>query len=182
MPAPIVIRRDAPADWDRLRAIHDRARVDELRGSVDPAAFLSLEDTYEGEGLFDGEVWVAETQVEAQAESQAGIQADAAAGPDPEVVGFVALADDEVTWLCVDPERTRWGIGRALLRHALGRCDADAEVEVTVLSGNAPAVALYLSVGFAIVETRAGKLSGNEAFPATGHIMRRAAAAAEPVQ
>lgn len=147
----IAIRRYEPGDWERLCAIHDRARVVELRGSVDPAAFLTLEQTANGEGLFDGEVLVAE-----------------AGGA---VAGFVAVSADEVTWLYVDPDRARRGIGRALLRHALTRCGPVATT--TVLAGNAPALALYQAEGFVIAETTRGRLAGNEAFAATGHLLRR---------
>jgi hypothetical protein len=75
----IQLRIYNPDDWQVISDIHDRARLDELKASVGIEAFLSLEATAENEGLFDGEVWVA---------------------CDPEtVVGFIAFADDEVTWL-----------------------------------------------------------------------------------
>jgi hypothetical protein len=57
------------------------------------------------------------------------------------------------------------------LRHALAA--AGPRVEVTVLDGNPAALALYLSEGFTVTETRTGPLVGNEAFTATGHIMHR---------
>ena len=41
----ISIRPYEDADWERLGQIHDRARLDELRNSVDLAAFLPLADT-----------------------------------------------------------------------------------------------------------------------------------------
>ncbi len=146
-----VIRPYRTDDWPALCRIHDAARLDELRDSVGEAAFRSLARTADGEGLFDGSVWVAED--------------------DGAVVGFVALDDDEVTWLYVDPTRYRRGIGRALLRHALAA--AGDPVETTVLAGNDSALALYLAEGFHIVETRSGRLAGNEVFAATGHIMQR---------
>ncbi len=144
-----VIRPYAEADWESISRIHDAARLDELRASVGTEAFLTLEQTAQGEGLFDGSVWVAEV-----------------AG---QVAGFVALDGDEVTWLYVDPAHYRQGIGRALLRHAV---DAGGR-EVTVLDGNDSALALYRAEGFELLETRSGRLSGNEAFAATGHILRR---------
>ncbi|MBW4623318.1 MAG: GNAT family N-acetyltransferase [Cyanosarcina radialis HA8281-LM2] len=144
------LRKYKPEDWDAIAAIHDRARLDELRLSVGVEAFLSLAETAENEGLFDGEVWVA---------------CDGAT-----VLGFVAFADDEVTWLYVSPERYRSGIGRTLLRQAIDRCGS--VVHTSVLSGNDVALHLYLSEGFAIVETKTGKLNGNEQFSATGHILR----------
>ncbi|MER7896718.1 GNAT family N-acetyltransferase [Streptomyces sp. NPDC096046] len=135
--------------------------MDELRGSVGVEAFLSLADTYATEGLFDGQVWVAE----------------GTPGTSPEaVVGFVALADDEVTWLYVDPSCYGRGVGTVLLRHAIAY--GGPRVETTVLAGNERALGLYLSEGFVIVETKTGRLAGNEAYAATGHIMERRASQA----
>ena len=152
MPDPrITIRPYRDDDWDAIAKIHDAARLDELRGSAGVEAFLTLAQTAEGEGLFDGHLWVAE-----------------AGG---RVAGFVALDDDEITWLYVDPQRYRRGVGRALLRHALDA--AGPRVEVTVLEGNPAALQLYLSEGFTVTETRTGALAGNETFAATGHIMHR---------
>ncbi|MTE20531.1 GNAT family N-acetyltransferase [Streptomyces sp. TRM43335] len=148
------VRPYRPEDWEAVSRIHDTARLDELRDSVGVEAFLTLAETYEGEGLFDDRVWVAE---------------DPAAGGSGTVVGFVALADDEVTWLYVDPDRYGEGVGTALLRHAVAH--GGPRVETTVLAGNERALGLYLREGFVIVETKEGRLAGNEAFPATGHIM-----------
>lgn len=147
------IRPYRDADWGALCEVHDRARPDELRGSVDPGAFLPLAETAGPEGLFDGEVWVAE-------------ESGRAAG---RVVGFVAFSDDEVTWLYVHPDQYRRGIGRRLLRHAVGRCGLTVTIES--LSGNAPALALYESEGFEAVKTRIGHLTGNQSFPATGVVL-----------
>ena len=145
----VAIRPYDDADWDAIARIHDAARLDELRASVGTAAFLTLEQTAQGEGLFDGSVWVAEVE--------------------GEVAGFVALDGDEVTWLYVDPARYRQGVGRALLRHAV----AAGAREVSVLEGNSAALTLYVAEGFELIETRSGRLAGNEVFPATGHILRR---------
>jgi GNAT superfamily N-acetyltransferase len=147
------IRPYEERDWTAIARIHDAARLDELRDSAGVAAFLTLEQTAEGEGLFDGLLWVAET--------------------DATVTGFVALDGDEVTWLYVDPAHYRRGIGRALLRHAVAH--AGDRAEVTVLDGNPNALALYRSEGFAVLETRTGPLVGNESFTVTGHIMERRA-------
>ncbi|MFE6522348.1 GNAT family N-acetyltransferase [Streptomyces sp. NPDC057794] len=152
----IEIRPYANDDWDAIARIHDAARLDELRNSAGVQAFLTLAQTAEREGLFHGRLWVAVT--------------------DGSVAGFVALDDDEITWLYVDPQRYRQGIGRALLRHAVAA--AGPRVEVTVLDGNPAAEALYASEGFTVTETRTGPLVGNEAFTATGHIMHRDTATA----
>jgi ribosomal protein S18 acetylase RimI-like enzyme len=147
----VAIRPYEDRDWAAIARIHDAARLDELRASVGVEAFRTLDDTYEGEGLFDGGVWVGECVGEG-------------------VVGFVAVAAGELTWLYVDPAWYRRGVGRQLLRHALA-ADGSESVECTVLEGNAGALALYASEGFVVSETKSGRLAGNEAFAATGHIM-----------
>ena len=146
----VELRSYQPEDWPQMCSLHDRARIDELRGSVDLAAFIPLEQAAEPEGLFDGEVWVA------------------CLGE--RIAGFVAASDDEITWLYVDPDVYRRGIGRRLLRHAVAQCGP--EVTTEALSGNQAAIQLYQSEGFEIVETRTGRLTGNEQFSATGHTMR----------
>lgn len=155
-PSDVTVRPYRPEDWDAIARIHDTARLDELRCSVGVEAFLTLAETHEEEGLFDGELWVAEV-------------ADGA-DPEPVVAGFATFADAELTWLYVDPARQRRGIGRVLLGHVL-EADDSARIECTVLAGNDNARALYESAGFVVVETKTGKLAGNERFAATGHVM-----------
>lgn len=145
----IHLRSYSPADWDAIAVIHDHARLDELQVSVGVDAFLSLEATAEEEGLFEGDVWVA-------CDHQS-------------IIGFVAYAEDWVTWLYVSPDYYRQGIGRRLLRQAINQCGQT--VYTSVLSGNDAALSLYLSEGFKITETKTGKLNGNESFPATGHTL-----------
>lgn len=149
------VRAYEPKDWTAIARAHDAARLQELAPTVGVAAFLDLAATADGEGLFDDQLWVA-------------------ADPDGHVVGFVAYAEAEVTWLYVDPDAQGRGAGRALLRHALAYADAlgVAAVEVTVLDGG-PARRLYESEGFGLLETKTGALVGNESFTATGHILRR---------
>ncbi|MFD3649906.1 GNAT family N-acetyltransferase [Streptomyces cyaneofuscatus] len=155
-PSAVTVRPYRSEDWGAIARVHDTARLDELRCSVGVEAFLTLAETHEEEGLFDGELWVAEVVD--------------GAGPEPVVAGFAAFADAELTWLYVDPARQRQGIGRTLLRHVL-ETDDSARIECTVLAGNDNARALYESAGFVVVETKTGKLAGNERFAATGHVM-----------
>lgn len=149
------VRAYQPEDWSAIARAHDEARLQELAPSVGVQAFLDLATTADHEGLFDDRVWVA-----ADARGQ--------------VVGFVAYAEAEVTWLYVHPDAQGRGAGRALLRHALAYADALGvpAVEVTMLDGG-PARPLYESEGFRLVETKTGALVGNKAFAATGHILRR---------
>jgi GNAT superfamily N-acetyltransferase len=150
------LRPYSPDDWESLCLIHDAARVHELEASGLAAAFLTLEATAENEGLFDGDVVVAEVQ--------------------GQVCGFVAYADGELTWLYVEPSMYKKGIGRQLLHHAIRASDGNMSTEVLV--GNGPALALYLSEGFKIRRRIDGKLTGNEAFAASGYVLQRTASEA----
>ena len=143
------IRPYLNSDWPRLCEIHDAARLDELRLTVGTGAFISLEQSAEGEGLFNDRVFVAEID---------GI-----------VRGFVAYSADELTWLYVDPAVYRQGIGRALLRHVL--TNSTTTIKIELLEGNSPAMSLYRSEGFSVSERIEGRLQGNEAFPAAGLIL-----------
>ena len=113
-------------------------------------AFKTLEQAYLEDGLFDDSLDIAETG--------------------SEVVGFIAYSTVEITWLYVAPDQYRKGIGQALVKQALE--SATGNVTLEVLEGNAPAIALYESMGFRLKERVEGKLSGNEDFPATGLIMQ----------
>lgn len=146
---PIKIREHADADWLDVCRIHDVARLDELRPTVGLDAFLTLEQTFE-EGLFDGDVWVAEL--------------------DGRIVGFLALSGHEITWTYVDPATYRRGVAREMLRYVMTRASAPLELEV--LAGDGGARATYESLGFVVISTSTGKLAGNESFTVTGHMMR----------
>jgi ribosomal protein S18 acetylase RimI-like enzyme len=147
----ITIRPYTSADWSSLCAIHDAARLDELRLSVGSGAFLTLEQTAESEGLFLGRLDVAER--------------------DGQIVGFVAYTPTDLTWLYVAPKSYRAGVGRVLLRHAIA--NAGPVFRTEVLEGNIPATNLYLSEGFRIIERKTGRLEGNDAYAATGLILQR---------
>lgn len=143
------IRPYLAADWARLCEIHDASRPHELAASGLLDAFLTLAQTAEGEGLFDGPVLVAEEEGRVQ--------------------GFVAYNEDELSWLYVDPSCHRRGIGRALVRAVVQASPHPLSLEVLV--GNDAALALYLSEGFTVVRTASGRLAGNERFPATACVL-----------
>ena len=78
------------------------------------------------------------------------------------IVGFVGVSKNEIGWLYVDPKESGKGFGRILLRNALAAIDAKASVYV--LQGNTPALNLYLSEGFTIVDTFNSR---NNGYPCT---------------
>jgi ribosomal protein S18 acetylase RimI-like enzyme len=149
------IRPYRDSDWSRVCEIHDRARYDELRGSVDPAGWLPLAEVAEAEGLFKSTIWVY------QAEDR--------------VVGFIAAMPTEITWLYVDPDHHRQGIGRKLLRHVLAQ--RPGKVTLAALGGNTSAIALYESEGFRITSSGPSDLNGDGKYPCVAIVMERVPAA-----
>ena len=129
-------------DWADLLRVHDAARPDELDGSCDPRAFVPLAEDPEIEELKKSRIWVAET--------------------DGRVVGFTAVDGGYLGWLYVDPNFYGRGIGRALLQHALQ--EQGGKSWTIVLEGNTPALNLYRSEGFEIVDRFE---SDNAGYPCT---------------
>lgn len=150
MAAPCIrIRPYRNADYPRLCAIHDAARRNELALAGLSDAFLPLEVAAGREGLFDYPLRLAEL--------------------DGQTAGFAAFTEDELAWLYVDPTLARRGVGRALVEHALAEMGRPVSIEV--LTGNAPALALYEGCGFCRTETLTGKMPGNEDFSVTVHVL-----------
>ena len=136
MASHLSLRPYQDSDRESLCAIHDRARLDELRGSCDLDAFVPLHRAGESEGLWECAITVATIE---------GC-----------VRGFVATDNDYIAWLYVDPDDYRRGVGRALLRHAVAECGPNAQL--TTLVHNAPALRLYESEGFRTLRRGSGPI------------------------
>jgi len=127
----ISIREYEDSDWEPICQVHDRIRPDELRGSCDPRAFVPLaEDTGDEE------------------DSRRSHKLIARDGE--RVAGFARVDGAYVSWLYLDPDHHGRGIGR-LLR--LGMDLAVPDAFTVSLVGNARALGLYESEGFAVTET-----------------------------
>lgn len=138
-PESFTIRDYIPADWLAVCSVHDRARPDELCGSCDPRAFIPLANDQEDGPSF-----------------QRSRKFVAAIGD--EIVGFVGIDDGYLSWLYVDPNYYRRGIGRALLRFAVSVIGPHAWT--VVLAENVRARRLYESEGFVVVRTSQGSNAG----------------------
>lgn len=148
----LAIRPYRPEDFPGLERVHDRARRVELRYAGLEDAFLPLRIAAEREDLF----------------AYPGLFVAELGG---EIAGFAACTQEELAWLYVDPAHARKGVGRALAEHALQRFPGIRRVEV--LSGNAPAKALYARLGFVTAATERGRMPGNEAFSVQVDCMER---------
>lgn len=138
----LTVRAYTQADWERVCAIHDAARMDELRAANLSAAYLTLAETAENEGFHAYHIQVAE---------QAGT-----------VVGFVAFTADELAWLYVDPMFYRKGVGSRLIDAALRISQGPMTAEV--LDGNDAARQTYHRAGFVAAGHAQGRMPGNESF------------------
>jgi ribosomal protein S18 acetylase RimI-like enzyme len=143
------IRRYLNSDWTRLCAIHDLARMDELRGANLVEAFLPLEVAAEREGLFEYDILVAEEN---------GV-----------AFGFVAYNQEELAWLYVDPNRYRQGLGSLLARAVMEARPEGLSIEV--LQGNQAALDFYRSLGFVEHAVINGWMPGNEQYAVTVHCL-----------
>ena len=148
----LAIRPYRPEDFPGIERVHDRARRVELRYAGLEDAFLPLRIAAEREDLF----------------AYPGLFVAEFGG---EIAGFAACTQEELAWLYVDPAHFRKGVGRALAEHALQRFPGIRRVEV--LSGNAPAKALYARLGFVTAATERGRMPGNEAFSVQVDCMER---------
>ena len=148
----LAIRPYRPEDFPGIERVHDRARRVELRYAGLEDAFLPLRIAAEREDLF----------------AYPGLGVAELGG---EIAGFAACTQEELAWLYVDPAYARKGVGRALAEHALQRFPGIRRVEV--LSGNAPAQALYARLGFVTAATERGRMPGNEAFSVQVDCMER---------
>ena len=148
----LAIRPYRPEDFPGIERVHDRARRVELRYAGLEDAFLPLRIAAEREDLF----------------AYPGLFVAELGG---EIAGFAACTQEELAWLYVDPAHFRKGVGRALAEHALQRFQGIRHVEV--LSGNAPAQALYARLGFVTAATERGRMPGNEAFSVQVDCMER---------
>lgn len=148
----LAIRPYRPEDFPGIERVHDRARRVELRYAGLEDAFLPLRIAAEREDLF----------------AYPGLFVAELGG---EIAGFAACTQEELAWLYVDPAHFRKGVGRALAEHALQRFPGIRRVEV--LSGNAPAKALYARLGFVTATTERGRMPGNEAFSVQVDCMER---------
>lgn len=145
----ITYRDYQESDWQAICRVHDRARPDELLGSCDPRAFIPIEQDPEVEDLRKNQKFVA-------------CEGDL-------VVGFVAVDENYVSFLYVDPDYYGRGIGRKLLQMANAAIGEGAWT--IVLDGNTKAIALYESEGYRQVSRFEGDNAG---YPCTCLRMERA--------
>lgn len=140
------IRKYKTSDWEAISKIHDQARLDELRGTVDLNAFIPLKKAAFTEGLFGGEIAIAEIE--------------------GEVAGFIGYNKKTIDWLYISPTHYRKGIGKRLIEYVLEKAGGD--LRIAVLKNNIAALNLYKKMGFIEERTFKGPMLGAEQYEAEG--------------
>ncbi len=154
MQQSINIRNYKTSDWEFICKIHDEARLDELRGTVDLNAFIPLKKAAFAEGLFGGDIIIAEI----------------ANGVDNEVAGFIGFNKKTIDWLYISPKHYRKGIGKLLIEQVLEKATGD--IRIAVLKNNLSALTLYKKMGFVEERTFKGPMIGAEEYEAEGIAMK----------
>lgn len=95
----LVIRPYTSDDWEGVCRVHDAARPIEVAEYMPPATVPEMRDA----GVVDGEFY----------ESNVHVAGDSSG----DVVGFIAVHGEELTWMYVAPDVHRRGVGRRLLEH-----------------------------------------------------------------
>lgn len=138
----MIIKEYQAEDWDCICRIFDRAKPDEMRGSCDLKAVLPLQNDEKLLQLFHhSKIIVAEIE--------------------EKIIGFAGYSGDLISWLFVDPDYYRQGIGGKLLDTVLSYVGEKAYL--IVAKNNEAAKNLYLSCGFCILKEFSGKYNGYEA-------------------
>jgi ribosomal protein S18 acetylase RimI-like enzyme len=134
----IQLRPYRPEDFAAVCTVHDRARPVEMAGSCDPAGFRPMTQVAHRDHFFDSVTWVACME--------------------EKVVGFVSWQGEYISWLYVDPDYHRRGIGKMMLAKALKCCGEQAWTNA--IADNRAAMQLYATSGFEVVKTYPGDCDG----------------------
>ena len=137
-----LIRPYSEEDFAAVCAVHDRARPMEIAGSADPRAFRPMVEEAEEEEFFVSRTIVAAIE--------------------DRIVGFISFNVSYITWMYVDPDFHRHGIGAALLAEALKHIGPEAWLNT--MAGNDAAIAFYRKAGFDVVKSFPSDCNG---FPCT---------------
>jgi ribosomal protein S18 acetylase RimI-like enzyme len=135
------IRPYADSDWDAIRNIYDLSKPDEMRGSVDIAAVIPLDQDAAALALFRDSVILVADDAE-------------------QVTGFSGYKGNDISWLFVHPAHVVRRSRSALLKEILGRLQG--LITLNVGTSNQAARKLYSRLGFIIAREFTGKLNGHD--------------------
>lgn len=161
MNLPLTIRPYTPDDWHAVCRVHDLARPLELRTNPNfppDHPFRTLHQAAEEDGFFKSKTAVA-------------LCGD-------RILAFASVHQASLTFLYVHPHFHRRGIARSLMNHIVPWMGPEGYT--CTGADNAPAIALYLSMGMEIACRFPGEDEGISAqclrlaFPTSSHRLRPA--------
>lgn len=154
----IEIRPYGPHDWAGVCMVHDQARRIEVAEYMPADAVPTMDESVvEDGGFFESNVYVARD------------------GSD-EILGFIAVHGDELSWLYVAPAAHRRGVGTRLVEHVREELGPDGFVLCAL--ENRAGFTFYQAVGFQPVAVFPGSTRGHPcicvrmAFPGSRHADR----------
>jgi|GEM_PF-668827 len=130
----ITIREFSNWDWEAVCDVHDRARPYEVGSFVSVNQIQPMSEVAHEDGFFNGKQYVACIE--------------------ERVVGFICINKEELTWLYVDPNYHRQGIGKRLVEQV--RSQLIPHGFVTTALENERGVKFYERMGFHICATFPG--------------------------
>ncbi len=139
----IAIRPYLERDWEAVCRVHDRAQPSEFQGDCTPRILTPLANNLSVHPIF-----------------QKSHKFVACEGEN--IVGFVAIYNNHITLLYVDPDYQHRGIGKRLLRLALNIIGSPAWT--VIIAANLKAHQFYEKAGFQENSRFEGQVSG---FPLT---------------
>ncbi len=146
----ITIRPYQQTDWQAVCRVHDASRQLEVKNFIPQGVILAMADYAEKDGFFESQVFVA---VDSSVQNTV---------PNNHVLGFIAIKNDELTWLHIHPDNHRKGIGTALVNHIREKIGKDGFVLCAL--ENDYGFPFYQKIGF----KPAAYFPGNEAgYPCT---------------
>ena len=134
----ITVRKYQESDWESVCSVHDLSRPYEVGMFVPIEVIQPMSEVAAEDGFYDGNQFVADL--------------------DGNVVGFICVRREELTWLYVHPDYHGKGMGRALFEKVRSILGKNAYV-LTALE-NVNGVKFYQKLGFRISATFPGSCQG----------------------
>ena len=134
-----MIRKYKKTDWDMIKEIYDLSKPDEMRGIVNADDITPLsQDDQMIQYFNDSKIRVYEKE--------------------GNILGFIGIKADVVSWLFIHPKYRKKGIAKSLLKDLIAT--TKGTLRLNLIKSNQIAKNLYLSLGFKVYEEFIGNMYG----------------------
>lgn len=134
-----MIRKYKKSDFSAIATIYNLSKADEFIGESFDATVTPLSEDSEMLSLFhESEIYLYEID---------------------DVVGFIGIKENYISWLFIHPGFRCQGIGKKLVLHILSMLNG--EVTLNVAHSNFAAKKMYENLGFKVAKEFVGRYQGN---------------------